>query len=74
MVNQRKLKMEILLRSTLTCPKCHHQKEEQMPITACQFLYKCVSCNQLLRPLPGDCCVFCSYGTESCPTKQEAKY
>ena len=24
-----------------------------------------------LRPRPGECCVFCSYGSEKCPMKQD---
>ena len=24
----------------------------------------------LIQPLPGDCCVFCSYGSVRCPPKQ----
>nr|WP_272947744.1 GDCCVxC domain-containing (seleno)protein [Aeromonas salmonicida] len=33
--------------------------------------YQCRHCGVLLRPLPGDCCVFCSYGTVKCPPIQE---
>ncbi len=50
------------LESTLTCPMCGHQAIETMPTDACQFFYMCKGCNALLKPLPGDCCVFCSYG------------
>ncbi|HCO82190.1 MAG TPA: hypothetical protein DIT95_01475 [Arenibacter sp.] len=63
--------MEITLISTITCPKCGHQEEVQMPTTACQFFYECENCKQTLKPNPGDCCVFCSYGTVSCPSIQE---
>jgi hypothetical protein len=28
------------------------------------------SCKTLLRPKPGDCCVFCSYGSVKCPPMQ----
>ena len=42
-----------------------------MPTDACQFFYECDACKALLRPLPGDCCVFCSYGTVPCPPVQE---
>jgi len=24
-------------------------------------------CGAMLRPRPGDCCKFCSYGTKLCP-------
>ena len=58
------------LKSTLTCPECGHQKTETMPTDACQFFYDCEGCSAVLRPLEGDCCVFCSYGTLPCPPKQ----
>ena len=41
-----------------------------MPTDACQFFYECEGCNELLRPLPGDCCVYCSYGSVKCPPIQ----
>ncbi|MGB0363581.1 MAG: GDCCVxC domain-containing (seleno)protein, partial [bacterium] len=27
---------------------------------------RCRSCNLVFKPLPGDCCVFCSYGSRKC--------
>ncbi len=63
--------MKIKLKSTITCPKCGHQKEETMPTDACQFFYKCEKCNTILKPLEGDCCVYCSYGSVACPPIQE---
>jgi hypothetical protein len=42
-----------------------------MPTNACQFFYECTNCKTLLRPKPGDCCVFCSYGSVKCPPKQD---
>ena len=59
-----------ILQSTLTCPQCGHSKEETMPTDACQWFYECEQCKAVLRPRPGDCCVFCSYGTTRCPPKQ----
>jgi hypothetical protein len=41
-----------------------------MPVDACQFFYECEGCKTLLRPTPGDCCVFCSYGSVKCPSIQ----
>lgn len=57
--------------STLTCPKCGHAEKEEMPTNACQFYYDCNGCGELLRPLQGDCCVFCSYGDVTCPPIQQ---
>ena len=59
-------------RSTITCPVCGHRATERMPVDACQFFYDCRGCGALLRPKPGDCCVFCSYGTVPCPPVQES--
>jgi hypothetical protein len=58
------------LISTLKCPRCGGEREEQMPTDACQFFYECTHCGEVLRPLSGDCCVFCSYGTVVCPSMQ----
>jgi hypothetical protein len=59
------------LEATLTCPQCNHKAVEQMPTDACQFFYVCKGCGQKLKPLAGDCCVFCSYGSLPCPPVQE---
>lgn len=61
---------ETILESTLTCPHCGHVRNEIMPTDACQYFYECAQCNTLLRPKPGDCCVFCSYGSVKCPPIQ----
>lgn len=42
-----------------------------MPTDACRFFFECAGCGTMLRPQPGDCCVFCSYGTVKCPPIQE---
>jgi len=58
--------------SLLTCPDCGHASMESMPTDACMFFFECKGCGVLLRPKPGDCCVFCSYGTHKCPPIQLA--
>ena len=58
------------LRSTITCPECGVSREETMPEDACVFFYICTGCGTRLRPNPGDCCVFCSYGSVPCPPIQ----
>jgi hypothetical protein len=35
------------------------------------FFYDCKGCGERLKPLPGSCCVFCSYGSVPCPPIQE---
>jgi hypothetical protein len=56
--------------STITRPYCGHQAPERMPADACQFLYVCKGCGEKLKPLAGNCCVFCSYGSVPCPPVQ----
>ncbi len=63
----------VRLSSTLTCPQCGHRETETMPTDACQFFYDCKGCAAVLRPHAGDCCVFCSFGTNPCPPIQEAR-
>ncbi|MGA8708335.1 MAG: GDCCVxC domain-containing (seleno)protein [Steroidobacteraceae bacterium] len=62
----------IQLTSVLTCPECGRSKEETMPTDACQYFYDCTGCGAVLRPRPGDCCVYCSYGTVACPPRQSS--
>lgn len=61
---------KVELESIITCPKCGHKKKEIMPTDACQFFYGCENCKTVLKPKEGDCCVYCSYGTVKCPSKQ----
>ncbi|MDQ7019476.1 MAG: GDCCVxC domain-containing (seleno)protein [Robiginitomaculum sp.] len=61
------------LQSTITCPQCGGKSTETMPTDACQYFYDCRHCGAVLKPLAGDCCVFCSYGTVPCPPIQIAR-
>jgi hypothetical protein len=63
----------IQFKSTITCPRCGFSKEETMPEDACAFFYECEGCKSVLKPLKGDCCVYCSFGTEKCPPVQEGE-
>jgi hypothetical protein len=60
----------LVTESRLTCPACGHEQTETMPTDACQWFYECPQCHTVLRPRPGDCCVFCSYGSVPCPPVQ----
>jgi hypothetical protein len=62
----------LILESALTCPDCGATTVETMPTDACIYFHKCTSCDVLLRPKAGDCCVFCSYGSVKCPPMQES--
>ena len=59
--------------STITCPMCGTAKAETMLTDACLFFYECTGCGAFLRPKPGDCCVFCSYGSVPCPPIQQGR-
>ena len=54
----------------LTCPVCGSVAEERMPENACVVRWRCPSCDTEVRPRPGDCCVFCSYGSRPCPPER----
>jgi hypothetical protein len=57
--------------SEIKCPECGYRKAEKVPTEICRIKYTCDSCRSELRPMPDDCCVFCSYGTHKCPSKTE---
>ncbi|MEO7102490.1 MAG: GDCCVxC domain-containing (seleno)protein [Gemmatimonadaceae bacterium] len=63
--------MEVLSSSVLTCPECSHAETHEMPTDTCVFFYECAGCGALIRAKPGDCCVYCSYGSVPCPSVQE---
>lgn len=60
----------VVLKSEITCPNCGHVEIEDMLTDACQWFYECKGCGEVLKPLEGDCCVFCSYGTVPYPPIQ----
>ena len=60
----------MIAQSTIICPECGVARLETMPTDTCQYFYECTGCGCLLHPEPGDCCVFCSYGSVPCPPKQ----
>lgn len=59
-----------ILQSILTCPHCGHVETLTMPTDACVFFHECAACHAIIRPKAGDCCVFCSFGSEVCPPMQ----
>lgn len=58
------------LESEITCPKCKFKKKEILPNDYCILKYTCTNCKVDLYPDEKDCCVFCTYGTYKCPSKQ----
>ncbi|MBY0422146.1 MAG: GDCCVxC domain-containing (seleno)protein [Parvularculaceae bacterium] len=67
------MRAAINLRSRIVCPHCGNATVESMPEDACQYFYDCTNCGVVMKPLPGDCCVFCSYGDVKCPPVQADK-
>lgn len=62
---------DVVLDCVPTCPHYGFAKSETMPTDACQFDNECSDCKALLRPKPGDCCVFCSFGSVKCPSIEQ---
>ena len=58
--------------SEITCPKCGHKKTEKLPTEVCILSYTCENCQEIMHPKDGDCCVFCTYGSNKCPSKQNS--
>jgi hypothetical protein len=71
---KREQDMPIELMSKITCPICGQETWEAMPTDACRYFFSCTHCGTNLRPVPGDCCVFCSYGSVPCPPKQAEQH
>jgi hypothetical protein len=61
----------VILKTTVTCPSCGFRKEETMGEKDSVYFYTCAHCKKVLKPIFGDCCVFCSYGTVICPSEQK---
>ena len=59
--------------SVIKYPHCGLAKTEQMPIDSRRIVYECIGCGATLRPVSGDCCVFCSYGSVPCPPVQATR-
>ena len=64
---------DINLISEITCLSCREKTTETMPTDSCQFFWECPKCENVSKPKAGDCCVFCSYGSNPCPPIQEGK-
>jgi hypothetical protein len=58
----------------VTCPVCGYREELAIPADTCLFFHRCGNCNMLIKPAPGDCCVFCSYGDTICIPRQREQH
>ena len=64
---------DLTRENILQCPYCDYRSEEVMPMDRCIYFYECSNCGEVFKPLPGDCCVFCSYGITPCPPCQQER-
>ena len=62
--------LPVVTEALLTCPACDAFQRATMPLDVCTIVFDCQHCGARLRPLDGDCCVFCSYADVVCPPKQ----
>ena len=61
----------VITKSILTCPQCGFVRREEMPTVSCWITYRCPGCGTDLWAAPGDCCVFCTFGSVPCPAVQQ---
>jgi hypothetical protein len=64
---------EHAVKAEITCPVCGHVRTETIPNDKCVFFYECSGCGAILRPKPGDCCVFCSFADQGCMFAQRSE-
>ncbi len=65
--------MQVVKITKIKCPNCGNIETVEMPEYVCVRTYKCPKCEQVFKPKEGDCCVFCSYADDECPSKQQEK-
>src|SRR5436190_18919255 len=58
---------------TPTYPICGTATAEAMHVDRCVFFFDCPSCHTILKPQPGDCCVYCSYCNKRRPPVQDER-
>lgn len=69
------MKNKLIHHTQLTCPFCGFREVLAIPANFCLIAHRCTNCNMQIKPTPGDCCVFCSYGDVLClPRQQEGLY
>ncbi|SNX29545.1 hypothetical protein SAMN06295945_1923 [Polynucleobacter meluiroseus] len=57
--------------STITCPNCQSQEVFKLSPGNSQQFYRCPSCSNILKAKSGDCCIFCSFGSEDCFSSEQ---
>ncbi|OYY59285.1 MAG: hypothetical protein B7Y05_05275 [Polynucleobacter sp. 24-46-87] len=55
----------------ITCPHCQGRDALEIPRGESMHLYRCPSCNSLLKAKSGDCCILCSFGDQDCTNSEQ---
>jgi hypothetical protein len=63
-----------IVKAKIKCPVCGHVEIETIPNDRCLFFYQCLGCGMILKPQPGDCCVFCSFADRPCQSAQRGDF
>lgn len=58
--------MKLIDYSIIKCPFCGGKSIEKLELVTVEDRCTCKHCGMELKPLPGDCCVYCSYGSAGC--------
>ncbi|WP_315860208.1 tRNA-dependent cyclodipeptide synthase [Cyanobium sp. A2C-AMD] len=54
--------METSFISEMVCPQCRTRISKSIALSVCIVCHKCPGCSMVIRPRPGEGCVFSSYG------------
>ncbi|WP_083774894.1 GDCCVxC domain-containing (seleno)protein [Neptuniibacter caesariensis] len=60
------------IESVLTCPHCGFQMLEEITTQFCQLEYECEACHKMIETPPGECCVYCVYGSVRCASSNHS--
>lgn len=60
-------------KATITCPKCSHLQEIEIPMDRCLASYKCNNCKEMISVPNGskNCCVICEFSNKRCPVSKK---
>lgn len=65
------MKKKLVRNTNLTCPFCGFREKLEIPADYCLISHRCGNCKMHIKPTPGDCCIFCSFGDVLCISKQQ---
>ncbi|OYY17127.1 MAG: hypothetical protein B7Y05_23955 [Polynucleobacter sp. 24-46-87] len=57
-------------QAIITCPYCQGCETLEIPEGGSMHLYRCPSCNGLLKAKSDDCCILCSFGDRNCTSSE----